>query len=89
MAEREVDDVDAELPLVGDRELDRANHVAGAAAAVLIENLEADELHRRRDTFVFDVQQARQAADQTGDVRAVTVVVERRLRLDRRRRVKS
>ena len=29
VAERQVDDVDAERALVGDRELDRANHVAG------------------------------------------------------------
>ena len=39
MAERQVDDVDAELRLVGDRELDRANHVAGLPPPLLSSTL--------------------------------------------------
>ena len=49
MAERQVDDVDAEQCLVRDRELDGANDVAGRALAVLVEHLEADQAHVRRD----------------------------------------
>ena len=66
------------LMLVGDGEFDRANHVARAAAAGSVEHLQADELHRRRNAFVLDVGGALEAADQAGDVRAVTVIIEGR-----------
>ena len=53
MAERQVDDVDAERSLVGNRELDGADDVAGLAAAVLVQHLEADEADARRDALVW------------------------------------
>ena len=77
MAEREVDDVDLEEVLVGDGELDGADHVAGLAGAALVEHLEADEVHARRHALELGVLQILLPADQAGDVRAVTVVVKR------------
>ncbi len=53
VAERQVDDVDAEHVLVRDRKLNRADDVAGLAAAVLVEHLQPDELHGRGDAFVL------------------------------------
>ena len=46
MAERQVDDVDAELGAVGHREVDRADDVARVAGAVLVEHLQHDEASR-------------------------------------------
>ncbi len=43
MAERQIDDVDVERVLVGDRELDGANHVVGRALALRVENLQANQ----------------------------------------------
>ena len=76
MAERQVDDVDAEESLVRNRELNRADDVAGLAAAVLVEHLQPDELHRRGDALVLHVTESLEAADQARDVRPMTVVVE-------------
>ena len=57
MAERQVDDVDAERRLVGDREVDGANHVAGAALAGAVEDLQPDQARapaQRRDSALPD-----------------------------------
>ena len=45
----------------------------------LSSTLRPTKLDRRRDALILDVRVALQAADQAGDVRAVAVVVERRL----------
>ena len=77
MTERQVDDVDAQRLLVRDRKLDRSNHVAGLAAAVLVEHLESNEADARRHALVVNVGRTLQSANQAGDMGAVTVIVER------------
>ena len=52
MSERQVDDLDAEARAVGHREVDRPNHVARVAGAVLVEHLQHDELHVGREAAV-------------------------------------
>ena len=51
-AHRQVDDADVVRDLVGDHPLEGGDDVADDAAAVLIENLQADEVRRRRDARV-------------------------------------
>ena len=77
MAERQVDDVDAEHVLVGNRELDRTNDVACLAGAGAVEDLQSDKLHARSHALEFRVFAGLQATDQAGNVRAVAVVVVR------------
>ena len=83
MSERQVDDVDAEARAVGHREVDGPDHVARVAGAVLVEHLQDDELHLGREAPIVAVgRQRARAADGSGDVRAVPVVV---VRVRRRR----
>ena len=63
--------------LVGDRPLEGRDDVADDAAAVLIEDLQADEVRRRRDARVRADRVPAVAGDDAGDVRAVAVVVVR------------
>ena len=75
MAERQVDDVDAERALFG-----VANSIALMtslvyAVAVRVEHFQDDELDARRDAPILAVRSAAAAANQAGDVRAVAVVV--------------
>ena len=74
-AHRQVDDADVVRGLVGDRPLECGDDVADDAAAMLIENLQADEVRRRRDARVRAVRVVAVAGDDAGDVRAVAVVV--------------
>ena len=59
------------------RPLQRRDHVADAALAVLVEHLEADEVGGRRDAGAGTVRVEAIAGDDAGDVRAVAVVVVR------------
>ena len=78
VAERQVDDLDVEVRLVGDHVLDRLDDVARLAFALPVEHLQADEVDFRRDALKLVGRLDAAAADQAGDVRAVAVVVERR-----------
>ena len=71
MAERQVQDVDAEEILVRDRELDRADDVGRRALALSVEHAQANQprVGRHADKL---------AGDQPGDVRAMTVRIDRR-----------
>src|SRR5450631_2366322 len=75
MAEREVDDVDAEPNPIRYRELDRLHHGARRTDAVRVEDLEADQPDLGRDASIQTVRQRAVAADQAADVRPVPVVV--------------
>src|SRR4051794_7898362 len=78
MTERQIDDVDAELAAVLRREHDRVDDVAGAAVARRIEYLQADERDVGGNPCPHAVAAGAAAADETGNVRPVAVVVERR-----------
>ena len=80
MAERHVDDVDAERRLVRRGELDRGDDVARRSAAGVVEHPEADQVRIRRDALILAAGQRAAARDQAGDVRAVAVAVDRRRR---------
>ena len=75
VAEREVDDVDAEAAAVGDRELDGADDVAGAAAALGVQHLQRDEADARGDAPHRAIHRRLLRAHQSGHMRAVTVGV--------------
>ena len=77
MAERQVHDVDAQLALVGGGELDGRDHVARVAVAIGVEHLQPDEGHLGCHSSKSPFGLAAVAADQPGDVRAVTVIIER------------
>ena len=74
VAERQVDDVDRLRDAVVDGPLDRADHVAGGALAVLVQHAQADQLDVLGDARHL----RRAAADGAGDVRAVAIRVHAR-----------
>ena len=74
MAERQVDDVDAVGGLVGHGPLNRVDHVARRADAVVVEHAQAHIRDARRHALGFGLV----AADEAGHVRAVAVAIERR-----------
>ena len=83
MAERQIDDVDAEGSLVGDGEVDGVDHIARVALAVGVEDAQGDDPGARRDTFVLPVGGRAAAAEQARDVRPMAVVVSGRDQISR------
>ncbi len=77
MAERQVEDVDAQRRPVGDRELDRLDDVARVAAAVVVEDAQRDDAHARGDALVVAAGAGPVRRDQVRHVRPVTVAVRR------------
>ena len=75
MAERKVDDTDAEPVLVGNRELERGDDRAGLASAVSVEHAQREQLDARRHARELPVRGRAARANQAGDVRAVAVLV--------------
>ncbi len=74
-AHRQVDDADVVRHAVGDGPLEGGDDVADDAAAVLIEDFQADQVRRRRDARVRAIRVVAVAGDDAGDVRPVAVVV--------------
>ena len=81
VAQRKIDHLHVERGAVGDDELDRANHVARLPGAGLVEHFQHDEVDRGSDALELAVRQRPGAADQSGDVRAVSEVIVRMRRL--------
>ena len=75
---REIDDADVQRFALGDRVVDRCNHVADVAAAPSVEHSQHDEVGSRRDAGSRAVGVAAVARDDASHVRPVTVVVVRR-----------
>ena len=78
--EREVDDLNVETPPIRDDVLDRSDDVARNALSVGVEHLEADETDLRRDALKREPGEDAVAADETRDMGAVAVIVERHRR---------
>ena len=74
MTQRQIDDVDTERVLVGDRELDGADDRAGVALPGVVEHLEDDQGHTGRDTAGV-VHLVPRGADESRDMGAVPIPV--------------
>ena len=75
MAERQVEDVDAERLAVVHRELHRRNDVARLTLAGLVEHAQTDQAHLRREAAEVAAQLLGDAADDAGDEGPVPVIV--------------
>src|SRR5688500_11146295 len=75
MPEREIDDVDAEEVLENSGEPEGADHGAGPAGAVLVENPERDQANAWSDSFGGRRPGGGAAGDGAGDVRAMAAFV--------------
>jgi hypothetical protein len=77
VAERDVEDVETKRLLVGDRKLNRHDHVAGRAVALVVQHAKADEACVRRHAGVLAARQRAAACNKTGDVGPVAIPVDR------------
>ena len=75
---REIDDANVQRFALGDRVVDRCNHVADVPAAPFVEHSQHDEVGSRRDAGSRAVRVAAVASDDASHVRTVTVLVVRR-----------
>ena len=75
VAERQVDDVDAERGAIRHREIDRRDDIAGVAGALVVEHSEADQPRTPRHADVLAARERPVARDQARDVGAVSVTV--------------
>src|SRR5439155_6345358 len=75
--DRQVDDADVQLGLVGDDVVERRDYVADAATSGTVERLEDDEMRPGRNARASSGRVEAVARDDPGDVRALTVVVVR------------
>src|SRR5258705_11388789 len=71
MAERQVDDVNAERLAVHGRELDRRDDVTRQTDAVVVEDAQADQVRGGRDAAEPPVGERAAAGHEAGDVRAL------------------
>ena len=78
VTERDVDDLDLVGLVIARDPLERVDHVAGVARAVVAEHAQRDDVDVRRDAGIDAVRMRAAARDDAGDVRAVAAVVDRR-----------